>query len=81
MAILIDRDDPRGAAAITLALRSETWTSIGAAWRIPSRSRDGVSYVTTSVSCSCPDHRFNARCAHSLAAALVNALRDESAAF
>jgi len=81
MSVLIDPADPRGASAVMLATHSDQWTPIGSAWRIPSRSRPGVSYVVTAASCTCPDQRFGHRCAHQLAAELVQELTDEAAAF
>jgi len=82
VAILIDRDNPRGAAAVSLALHADQWTPIGSAWRIPSRSRSGASYVVTTETCQCADSRFRDQpCAHILAARLVQELRAESYAF
>ena len=82
MAILVDRNDPRGGAAVTLALQADTWQVVGSAWRIPSRSRAGASYVVTTETCQCADSRFNTRpCAHRLAVQLVQQLADERAAF
>jgi hypothetical protein len=83
MPVLISANDPRGPAAVTLALQAEqTWQRIGAAWRIPSRSHAGASYVVTTETCQCADSRFRDRaCAHILAARLIQELADESYAF
>jgi hypothetical protein len=80
MSVLVQATDPRGASAVMLAARSAAWVAVGSAWKIPSRSRVG-GYIASAWACSCQDSRYGHRCAHLIAAALVDELRSETAAF
>ena len=85
MAILIDPLDPRGPRAVALAAQLLSSTDRVVTLRgylMPSASDPRRSYVTTAGSCQCADSRYRGGdCYHSLAAALLDQVANEKAAF
>ena len=60
MGITISADDPRSIRAIEIAARASKWlTAMTAdgqpAFRVPSQTHAGRSYLVTRFSCDCPD--------------------------
>lgn len=59
MGVTISADDPRSIRAIEIAARASKWltamtTDGQPAFRVPSQTRIGRSYLVTRVSCDCP---------------------------